>query len=262
MALVSTVQQIEHAAHPEHTQIHSWYLPRPLNKYDAAWEMFQTRPELWFTDDCFVHIRDINLAQCGTLDFVDYGNKSYLGRLCYSSITTNGEIYKVTWDVRGEDICKELVNDAGGSVVGLKMAPSANIHNYGHFQMDVKFDVPRSAVRYYGAYYGVFSGVPTRTRILKGPKLFCHDHSVDIMIMYECTLSAEGGLLDTNIADYKWDLMLMRFCDNHDHPWHIMSVAEAGRIDEGEITEERHSCYHGYPDPNFYESADPQDANY
>ncbi|KAK0124536.1 hypothetical protein ONS95_009485 [Cadophora gregata] len=198
-------------------------MSRPMHKWEAARCKMRTDPSAWFRDSP-IENRDLDLLNAYPVSFVDYDKTSFLRKVYHMKA---GEKWKQTeWQVEEDVECKQMIASAGGKLVGFDFPPSDKTH-WAFMTINVSITAPPGQ----GFEWGFLSTTPTNIRIFKGPASTCDLHPWDAMILRDCTTNT--SVLNTigKVARRKWDILLMKCCEDFDHPWVVTTVLDAGAFD-------------------------------
>ncbi|KAI3325933.1 hypothetical protein HD806DRAFT_552322 [Xylariaceae sp. AK1471] len=185
--------------------------------------MMRETPEKWLRH-LEVDDRDIALLNAACVPWVDYGARSYLRKM-YTLEQGENLFKEVNWHVENDEHCKKIVAEAGGILVGFAFGPPAP-SNWKSMKVVVNINVPLTAGL--ECTWGLMGTQPTKVRIFKGPSDTCENHPWDAMILRDCRPTTEGFLDTSAISSQKWDMLLMKMCEDYDYPWVVVAVNDAG----------------------------------
>ncbi|KAH9909288.1 hypothetical protein F4778DRAFT_793299 [Xylariomycetidae sp. FL2044] len=192
------------------------------SKHHLALHLMRTNPELWFRGQT-IEDRDRVLLTADPVWFVEYTQRSYLRKLYHMKA---GQPFGMTdWTVENDLKCKKMVGQAGGALVGYNMNTESSI-DWASMTVNVSIAVPHDVGM--DTTWGFLSTRPSKTRIFKGPPETCPFHAWDAMILRDCTTNTDSLTVVESIASRKWDILLMKMCEDYDSPWIVMAVKDAG----------------------------------
>ncbi|KAI3334165.1 hypothetical protein F4824DRAFT_502240 [Ustulina deusta] len=131
----------------------------------------------------------------------------------------------VAWKVENDENCKKIVAEAGGTLVGFSLEPVAP-SKWKSIKVAVNINVPRTVDL--GCTWGVLGTQPAKIRIFKGPKETCEKHPWDAMILRDCRAQTDGFMSISGIISRKWDILLMKMCEDYDYPWVVVAMKDSG----------------------------------
>ncbi|KAH7360776.1 hypothetical protein BKA65DRAFT_473911 [Rhexocercosporidium sp. MPI-PUGE-AT-0058] len=198
-------------------------MSKPMHKWEAARCKMRTDPAAWFRD-APIENRDLDLLNAYPVSFVDYFKGSFLRKVYHMKAR---EGFKQTeWIVEEDVECKQMIASAGGKLIGFDFPPSDPI-DWASMTINVNINAPPGQ----GFVWGYLSTSPANIRIFKGPDFTCDLHPWDAMILRDCTTNTSGMNDIDRISRRKWDILLMKCCEDFDHPWIVTTVLDAGAFD-------------------------------
>ncbi|KAI1646237.1 uncharacterized protein F4817DRAFT_316961 [Daldinia loculata] len=185
-------------------------------------ETLAARPYLWMGfEPCSQ--RDLELFNCGPVDFIGYDHTSYLLKMTISDLEVRvfpGDGWFVTHE-------QQLRRDEEqpGDFVSTPRCLNKKLH--------VKITIPADKRGVFNATTGFLCSIWSKWKFFKGPPESCSTCTWDAMIIYDCTASSEGTLLDCpQIATRKWDILLMKVGTDYEHSWLVAAINDSGAYDD------------------------------
>ncbi|KAM0819341.1 hypothetical protein AB5N19_05156 [Seiridium cardinale] len=204
---------------------------KPVKKDKEARKLIRKKTKAWFRD-APIDDRDRALINAQHVSFVEYGQASYL-RKVYHLKRGQQTFNEHTWTVENDLICKSLVESAGATLVGFPTGP-ARPNEYASMTINVNIKCPAG-----GEFkWGFLSTQPGYIRIFKGPAITCKDHPWDAMILRDCCPNTDSMIGTTEISSHKWDILLMKMCEDFDYPWVVIAIKDSGPASD----KPQHSC--------------------
>ncbi|KAI1380952.1 hypothetical protein F4677DRAFT_441282 [Hypoxylon crocopeplum] len=198
-----------------------------LLKLVAFKTMICEQPQLWL-GDVPVCPRDQALFDAVPVDFVNYCQNSFLILIAHLKRgEEDGGVLQTKWTCENDVACKHMVTQAGGGAVGLQQ--DVELHpefDWLHMMVTVNLKIHPAADL--GIAGGQLSSPPAKIRIFRGPERTCHVHPWDAMILYDCAPRTDGLKRVQRIASRKWDILLMKMCEDFDFPWVVVSIRDSG----------------------------------
>ncbi|OTA70171.1 hypothetical protein K449DRAFT_393181 [Hypoxylon sp. EC38] len=207
-------------------------------KLAGAKSVIKEQSHLWFGTEP-ISPRDHQLISCDDTAFAAFGKSSYLSSVYHLKHGEGEKIQDTCWTCENDIACKTMVAQAGGGIRGfphLIPSPPANFP-----KVNVSLTVSATHSSELNVSWGILSSRPTRIRILEGPSEICPIHPLDVMIMYDCTSTTENFIRQPLIASRKWDILLMKMCEDYDYPWVVLSMVDSGSYSE--VAHEHCECY-------------------
>ncbi|KAG4424943.1 hypothetical protein IFR04_001914 [Cadophora malorum] len=198
-------------------------MSRPMHKWEAARCMMRANPSAWFGKSP-IENRDLDLLNAYPVSFVDYEQGSYLRKVYHMKA---GEGLKQTdWKVEQDVECKRMIASAGGKLIGFDFQPLDETH-WASMTINVNISAPPGQP----FQWGFLSTSPKNIRILKGPADTCDLHPWDAMILRDCTTNTSSLHAVSKVSRRKWDILLIKCCEDFDHPWVVATLLDVGPFD-------------------------------
>ncbi|RYP01088.1 hypothetical protein DL764_006322 [Monosporascus ibericus] len=178
-------------------------MPKPL----VARRLLRCKPGAWFRDSP-VDERDRALLDAQDVPWVHYAKTSYLR--------------KTDWTVENDDACKKMVAEAGGQLVGFDLDVSSPAQ-WKAMKVNVNITAKNTSFD-----WGFLSTTPSKVRIFRGAAESCPDHPWDAMILRDCYANAGGMQAVDSISSRYWGVLVMKMCEDYDHPGVVVAVKDAG----------------------------------
>ncbi|KAI2639024.1 hypothetical protein GGS26DRAFT_587795 [Hypomontagnella submonticulosa] len=209
-------------------------------KLEHARRLITDRPHLWL-GPFPISERDLLLTRSPNVSFLEYDRSCYAAKLChyynFQKYEDDAPLQTTSWDFRNDFTCKQMVAEAGGEVVGFPGITRNPNYNWYHAKIDVKFSIPTASVMSseYNVPWGILTTLATNARIFRGPVQETCRHGWDAMILYDCVASTEGPLRDCErIASRKWDILLMKMCNDYQFPFIVVAIRDSGPVHEAQ----------------------------
>ncbi|OTA90992.1 hypothetical protein M434DRAFT_33124 [Hypoxylon sp. CO27-5] len=209
-------------------------------KLAGAKSLIKEESHLWFGTEP-ISPRDHQLISCDDTAFAAFGKSSYLSSVYHLKHGEGEMIQNTRWTCENDIACKKMVAQAGGGIRGFPHLIQPPPVNWLHMKVNVSLTVSAARSSELNVSWGILSTRPTRTRIFEGPSELCPIHPLDVMIMYDCTPSTENFIQQPLIASRKWDILLMKMCEDYDYPWVVLSMVDSGSYSE--VEHEHRECY-------------------
>ncbi|KAI1085088.1 hypothetical protein F5B20DRAFT_575553 [Whalleya microplaca] len=199
-----------------------------VSKSVYAGNLLRIWPEGWFRDKS-IDDRDRALLSAEPVDFVDYNldNANFLRSIYCAKQDENFEV--IEWNVENDQTCKNMIAQAGGTLAGFPETTKEHT-NWLSMKININVSIPECAD--IAAASGFLSSRPTRTRIFKGPKETCSLHEWDAMIIRDCIPSTDGIMDAERISSRKWDVLLVKMCEDFNYPWVVFTIKDSGSAAE------------------------------
>ncbi|KAK5100789.1 hypothetical protein LTR24_000935 [Lithohypha guttulata] len=212
-----------------------WFAP--CQKEARALAMLRKQPEAWFRG-ASIDDRDRALLFASPIPFIDYSKGSYLRKMVSIADSAkmpelimfsqyhkkNCQAFESTeWVVETDEICKQILNSAGVPLIGYDSIQPAPVEWQ---SMTVNVNIQGTPGSDFD--WGYLSTRATNTRLFQGPIATCELHPWDAMILRDCTPNTDTLYGIEYIASRKWDILVMKICEDYDHPWVVVAVKDAG----------------------------------
>ncbi|RYP76347.1 hypothetical protein DL771_001786 [Monosporascus sp. 5C6A] len=190
-------------------------MPKPL----VARRLLQCKLEAWFRGSP-VDDRDRALLDAQDVPWVHYAKTSYLRKIYHMK---QSEGFETTdWTVENDDACKKMVAEAGGQLIGFDL-DVCNSAQWKAMKVNVNITAKNTSFD-----WGFLSTTPSKIRIFRGAVESCPDHPWDAMILRDCYANTGGMQAVDSISSRYWDILVMKMCEDYDHPWVVVAVKDAG----------------------------------
>ncbi|POS81349.1 hypothetical protein DHEL01_v200279 [Diaporthe helianthi] len=222
-------------------------------KWVAGYEMLRAEPKKWFRDTQ-VDERDLALIKASPVPWIEIGKQSFLKHVHHK---LKDQPFETTmWTVENDKTLRGMISAVGAGFTGFANPP---IHLPGRnlecmtgsyppcllFRLSSTTDLVIVNVNISGKIapgvtWGLLSGRPSKARVLAGPSETCDKHPWDIMILRDFHTNTSGLDGVERIASRQYDILLMKMCEDMDHPWVVLAVKDSGPLEMPSCSSEGH----------------------
>ncbi|CAJ2502408.1 Uu.00g098020.m01.CDS01 [Anthostomella pinea] len=130
-----------------------------------------------------------------------------------------------------DEECRKMIAEAGGTLVGFSVDPpvdppigyrAVRPNDWTSMTINVKIELPGGEDR-----WGFLSTGANNIRIFRSPAETCQVHPWDAMVLRDCQPNSDIFRQDKYIYKRKWDILVMKMCEDYNYPWSVVAVRAA-----------------------------------